>query len=50
VYLVAAIRVGDVLCVWHELGELLLGLFLRGVGDIAEVRWNVSWQFAFNDH
>ena len=44
VYLVAAVRVGDVLCVRHELGELLLGLFLRGVGDVAEVQRNVSWQ------
>jgi hypothetical protein len=33
-----------------SLGEFLLCLFLRGVGDVTEVRWSVSWQFAFSDH
>src|SRR5258708_20730221 len=46
VYLVAAICVRDVLRVRHELGELLLCLFLRVVGDVAKVRRNVSWQLA----
>jgi len=35
-----------VLRVRHELGELLLRLFLRLVGDVAEVRRNVSRQLA----
>jgi hypothetical protein len=38
VYLVTAVRVGDVLCVRNEMGELLLRIFLRGIGDVAEVR------------
>jgi hypothetical protein len=41
VNLVAAVRVGDVLRVWHEPGELLLRLLLRIVGDVAEIRGNV---------
>jgi hypothetical protein len=45
-YLVAAVGVRDVLRVRHELGELLLCLFLRVVGDVAKVRRNVSWQLA----
>ena len=44
VYLVAAVRVGDVLCVRHEPGELLLGLFLRGVISEVEAREHaISW-------
>ena len=50
VYLVAAVRVGDVFRVRHEVGELFLGLFLRGVGDVTEIRWNASREFAFSDH
>jgi hypothetical protein len=46
VYLVAAVGLPDVLRVRHELGELLLRLFLRLVGDVAEVRRNVSRQLA----
>ena len=49
-YLVAAFSAGDVLCVRHELGELLLGLFLRGVGDVAEVGRNIGWQRARSNH
>jgi hypothetical protein len=37
VYLVAAARVRDVLRIRHELGKSFLCLFLRGVGDVAEV-------------
>jgi hypothetical protein len=39
---VAAVRVADVFRVRHELGEPLLRLFLRGIGDVAEVRRHVS--------
>ena len=46
VYLVAAVGIRDVLRVRHELGELLLCLFLCVVGDVAKVRRNVSWQLA----
>ena len=42
VYFMAAVRVGDVFRVRHELGELRLRLFLRGICDVAEVRRNVS--------
>jgi hypothetical protein len=41
-YLVAAIRVGDVLCVGHKLGELFLRFFLRGIGDVAEIWGNIT--------
>jgi hypothetical protein len=40
-YLVAAIRVGDVLCVGHKLGELFLRFFLRGIRNVPEVWWNI---------
>jgi hypothetical protein len=50
VYLVAAVRVGDVLCVRHEVGELLLSLFLRGIGDVAEVLRHVGRQRAGRNH
>ena len=36
-----AVRVGGVLRVRRELGEASLRLFLRGIGDVAEVRRNV---------
>jgi hypothetical protein len=49
-YLVAAVRVGDVLCVRHEMGELLLRLFLRGIGDVAEMLWHVGRQRAGRNH
>jgi hypothetical protein len=40
VYLVAAVGVRDVLRVRHELGELLLCLFLRGIGDVESLaKW-----------
>jgi hypothetical protein len=41
-YLVAALGVSDVLRVRHKLGEPLLRLFLRGIGDVPEVGRNVS--------
>ena len=50
VYLVAAVRVGDVFRIRHELGELLLGLFLRGIGDVAEVRRHISREYARRNH
>ena len=37
-YFVAAVRVGDVLSIRHKPGEPLLRLFLRRIGDVAEVR------------
>ena len=40
---VTAFRIRDVLRIRQELGKLLLCLFLRVVGDVAEVRRNVSW-------
>jgi hypothetical protein len=40
--LVAAVRVGNVFCVWHELDEPILRLLLRSIGDVAGVRRNVS--------
>ena len=43
---VTAFRIRDVLRIRHELGKLLLCLFLRLVGDVAEVRRNLSWQRA----
>lgn len=43
VYLVAAIRVGNVLCVGHKLGEAFLRLFLRRIGDVPKVYWNIFW-------
>ena len=36
--IVAAVRLGDVLCVRHETRELLLRHLLRGIGDVAEIR------------
>ena len=50
VNLVAAVRVGDVLRVWHEPGELLLRLLLRIVGDVAEIRGDVCRQYTCGDH
>ena len=41
-YFVAAVRIGDVLCVEHKVGELLLRLFLRSIGDVAEVWRNIT--------
>src|SRR6266481_2603562 len=49
-YFVAAVRVGDVLSIRHKPGEPLLRLFLRRIGDVAEVRRYVSRQLAFGDH
>jgi hypothetical protein len=48
--LVAAVRIGDVFCVRHELSEPILGLLLRGIGDVAGVRRNVSGQHACRNH
>jgi hypothetical protein len=50
VNLVAAVRVGDVLRVWHEPGELLLRLLLRIVGHVAEIRGDVGRQYTGGDH
>jgi hypothetical protein len=36
-YFVTAIGVGYVLCVRHQLGEPILRLFLRSIGDVAEI-------------
>ena len=41
-YFVAAVRIGDVLCVGHKLGELFLRIFLPSIGDVAEVWRNIS--------
>ena len=40
---VAAIRLGDVLCVRRKLGEAFLCLFLCGIGDVTKVWWNILW-------
>jgi hypothetical protein len=40
-YLVAAIRFGDVLCFRHKRGQLFLCFFLRGIGDVTEVWRNI---------
>jgi len=50
VYLVTAVRVRDVLRIRHELGKSFLCLFLRGVGDVAEVWRNIGWQRARSNH
>ena len=34
-YVVAAMRVSNVLCIRHKLREPFLGLFLGGIGDVA---------------
>jgi hypothetical protein len=48
--LVAAVRLGDVLCVRHETSELLLRRFLRGIGDVAEILRHVGRQRAGRNH
>src|SRR5262245_23182260 len=49
-YLMAAVRVGDVLCVRYKVGELLLRLFLRGTGDISEILRHIGRQRTGRDH
>ena len=41
-YFVTAIRVDYVLCIRHKPGEPFLRLFLCGIGDVAEVWWNIT--------
>src|SRR5215467_8728872 len=41
VYLVATMRIGDVLCVRHKRRKLVLRLFLRGISDVPEIWWNI---------
>ena len=43
VYFVAAIRVGNVLFIRHELGESFLRFLLCGIGDIAKISRDVGW-------
>src|SRR3954451_17055836 len=46
---VAAVRISDVLRVWHEIREMLLRHLLRGVDDVPKVRRSVRWYLARSD-